>query len=100
MRFESVLMIAALSLAAQAACAKPHPKDDDGEGLPGSFAALSVNHQENHGLALEHFEIQGNEDEHDAVPSTTAPIPEPETYALMLAGLAVVGLVARRKVNR
>ncbi len=26
-----------------------------------------------------------------------APIPEPETYALMLAGLAVVGFVARRR---
>jgi hypothetical protein len=27
----------------------------------------------------------------------TAPIPEPETYALMLAGLSVLGVVARRK---
>ena len=27
----------------------------------------------------------------------TAPIPEPETYALMLAGLGVVGFVARRR---
>lgn len=28
-----------------------------------------------------------------------APIPEPETYALMLAGLGLVGLLARRRAN-
>ena len=29
--------------------------------------------------------------------STVTPVPEPETYALMLAGLGIVGLVARRR---
>lgn len=30
-------------------------------------------------------------------PGVTAPVPEPETYALMLAGLGVLGWVARRR---
>ena len=32
--------------------------------------------------------------------TVTAPIPEPETYALMLVGLAVVGAAAKRKARR
>jgi hypothetical protein len=31
------------------------------------------------------------------VPAHTAPIPEPETYAMLLAGLGLVGFVARRR---
>lgn len=31
------------------------------------------------------------------VNSLTAPVPEPETYALFLAGLGVMGAIARRK---
>jgi hypothetical protein len=33
------------------------------------------------------------------VGTVAAPIPEPETYALMLAGLGVVGLMARRRAR-
>jgi hypothetical protein len=33
----------------------------------------------------------------DNVSVTTAAVPEPETYAMMLAGLGIVGLMARRR---
>ncbi|MCE9658941.1 MAG: PEPxxWA-CTERM sorting domain-containing protein [Burkholderiales bacterium] len=31
------------------------------------------------------------------LPPITAPVPEPETWAMMLAGLAMVGRLARRR---
>jgi len=34
---------------------------------------------------------------HDAQGMVTSPIPEPETYALLLAGLAFIGFMARRR---
>lgn len=37
---------------------------------------------------------------HDAAGYVTAPVPEPETYAMLLAGLGLMGLVARRRKNR
>ncbi len=37
---------------------------------------------------------------HDAAGYVTTPIPEPETYAMLLAGLGLMGLVARRRKSR
>ncbi len=37
---------------------------------------------------------------HDAEAHVMTPIPEPETYAMLLAGLGLMGLVARRRKNR
>lgn len=38
-----------------------------------------------------------NVDHQDVLQAVAVPVPEPETYALMLAGLGAVGLIARRR---
>ncbi len=52
-------------------------------GEPGSFVAAG--------------EVQRAPDADAVAPTFATPIPEPETYALMLAGLGVLGWAARRR---
>ena len=62
---------------------------DDGTGASGLY---SIN------LATGNAALRGNYNGTlNGLAFTTAPVPEPETYALMLAGLAVVGYVGRRR---
>ena len=60
-----------------------------GSTLPGIAATLS-----NHYIWFNINEAG------DPIPVPTNPIPEPETYALMLLGLAAVGAVSRRRKSR
>ena len=57
----------------------------------GTTSSLSFDSQTNSafGAAIDNVRV--------SVDGTTAPIPEPETYALMLAGLGVMGFAARRR---
>jgi hypothetical protein len=72
----------------------PHP----------SFALLGTNMQTSAGTFayVIGYNDSFNHDDWDdfVVGLNTAPIPEPQTYALLLAGLGVVGFVARRRQAR
>ena len=49
------------------------------------------------GIHVQGFSGGGSESYVNRSTTVVAPVPEPEAYALMLAGLGVVGVVARRK---
>ena len=48
-------------------------------------------------LKVQFFEVAGQDKATGDLLSQQIPIPEPETYALMLAGLGVIGFLARRR---
>ncbi|MFN9771615.1 MAG: PEP-CTERM sorting domain-containing protein [Burkholderiales bacterium] len=62
--------------------------------MPGQAYTLSFN-------SLSPFNLDGSVQDRttllDDIALVTAPIPEPETYALMMAGLGVMGFMARRR---
>jgi len=123
MNIKPILLGVALSLAAMGACAKPHDRGlgaNGAHGLPGSFAEgvfddddrkhdsppFDLNVTSNvqadaRGLEDHDFHVGADNDQkHFSVLSDiTAPVPEPQTYLLILAGLGALGFVAgRRKV--
>ena len=126
MKIKPILLGVALSLAAMGACAKPHDHDHGhvgakgAHGLPGSFAEgvfdnddrkhdsppFGLNDTSNfqadaRGFGDHDFHVDADNDHkhHSVLSSITAPVPEPQTYVLMLAGLGALGLVVgRRKV--
>lgn len=64
--------------------------DFDGAGISAGQSLVFTGHLDNYqGYGLSHASVYSN--------SVVPGIPEPETYALMLAGLGVVGFMARRR---
>jgi hypothetical protein len=60
------------------------------------FTALSGNPYLGQSLAIQ-LTAKGTQVEFDNVRLNVSPVPEPESYALLLAGLGLVGAAAKRR---
>lgn len=65
--------------------------------LANSFLTTAASYN---GPALYSLTRLTNANLQDLVTATANPVPEPETYALFLAGLGAIGLIARRRLPR
>lgn len=88
--------------------------DPDGDGASGdNTALLSVAYDSANGTILAknlaggsyYFLLSGTAEgtlggQYLFTANTTAPVPEPESYALMLAGLGLIGFVGKRRLQR
>lgn len=69
------------------------------DGAPGG--AFNLSHDGLYSISLEVFDAAGPMlDRTTMAVQIGAPVPEPETWALMLASLATVGAVARRRAKQ
>ena len=67
----------------------------------GFGSTFNVSQEELYSISLEVFDAAGLMLDRTTMDvQVGAPVPEPETYALMLAGLAAVGAVARRRAKK
>lgn len=68
---------------------------------PGSFFYIGASYDgiAQHSILNLHYFDSINGDNSGSILANVTSVPEPETYALMLAGLGIVGFTARRKKN-
>jgi|SRR6218665_1367633 len=75
--------------------------DDTLTSFSWSFGGAPVNHTATLGAGSYYYAVFGQASSGAvyslASTATAVPVPEPETYAMLLAGLGVVGFVARRR---
>lgn len=74
-------------------------RTQNSSGNPGTFAALGANNVSPWVLSslADLFGSYASANNDLGNPGVFAPVPEAETYAMMLAGLVIVGLVSRRR---